>query len=849
MATKSKKRKKRLATPHLFRQAERALAKRDFREALKHAKVCYRQQPSDEHHRFLQRASLARADELLRAGMRDECRMVLESLLDLGVTEPSVERELPRLQVAVGLFTRGPAGRGATESEPDPQLLASAADHAVVRPDQPPAPFPGIREGANQVRAALKALEGGDEAAAVARLKDVGRSSPFADWKLFVRGLAAYYREDASQMRANWDRLDLARFAARIAAPLRALAEPGSIDRNERQVKRGLGKIATEVLGGPILTDLYDLRKHFVAGRWKNVMGCLRRCHAALRQLDPHLLERIVVVVYETIVRKGSPSLIAQLASVADPLPIDPRWNRARAMLSECTGDDDPEETEEHWLRYLDDLAEMECLTPAERTLAQALVWDRMGRLCVAGYHAVPAPFRAFDDSMDELRGRAVECFDHCLGLAPDLLPAYEALAAAQIAWQQPDEAADTYGRLLEQVPENLDALLFLAQHHVRRDELLQARDYALRALRLKPANKSIIELACAVHVGCARHYALRKEWDKGRAEFAAADELQPFNQDAYHLLARKALFELKARNFELGESLVDRAQGRTADPTPALLALTIESIRYDLSRTVRRSFERRWKAALKKRCRSETAGLMCMNMAAYLRVGVDYPGWPAHVKQLLAYVRRCSRVKWQPDDLRHVCDFVDAATDREEFADDFALLEKLVRKGVRKFPDDPWLQWRAGEVEMDKGPMAADRRYAHRCFEKAAELAEESDDPEVLEVASRAKRAASFLEDVGMDAPAYHFGGPAAYDDEDPWEYDDEGPAQAGPFAGRSPDELDGLPAGELFNLFVEACAHFGVDPEEVLDEAARGGPIPFPLPNRRSGSGSKKKKKKKKR
>ncbi|HUT90084.1 MAG TPA: hypothetical protein VMY37_11345 [Thermoguttaceae bacterium] len=840
MATKSKNRKRRRATPHLFQQAERALARRDFKQALKHAKVCYRQQPSDEHHRLLERASLARAEELHRFGMRDECRSVLQALLDLGVTEPSVERELPRLLVAVGLFDRSPVGRGEVGGEPDPRLLASAADHAVVRPDQAPASLPGVREGAADVRAALKALEAGDETAAIARLKDVGRTSPFADWKLFVRGLAAYYREDASETWANWDRLDRARFAARIAAPLRALADPASADRNDRHVKRGLGKIATEVLGGPILTHLYDLRDHFAAGRWKNVMGSLRKSHQTLRRLDPNLLKRIVAVLYETIIRKGSQSLIAELASVADPLPIDPHWNRARAMLSEEAENDDLEETEKHWLRYLDDLAGMECLAPAERTLAQALVWERMGRLHVEEYQAGPPPFRRLDDSVGQMQSRAFECFENCLRLAPDLLPAYEALASAQIEWHEPEQAADTYRRLLAQFPENLDALLFLAEHHVRRDEPLQSQEYALRAQRLKPANRDIIELVWAIHVGCARHYALRKEWDKGRAEFAAASKLQPSKQDAFHLLARKALFELKARNFDLGEQLVERAQSQTGERTPALLALTIESIRYDLSRTVRKSFERQWQAALKRRCRSETAGLMCMTTAAYLRIGVDYPGWSAHVRQLLAYVRRCSRVKWQPGDLRNVCDFVDAATDREEFSEEFELLEKLVRKGVRKFPEDPMLQFLAGEVEMGKGPAECNRSYARRCFQQAAKLAEESNDPKAAAVADRAKRAVSFLEDVGLDFPEHH----------------DGFPPHCGPFAGPSPDDfddpddfdpLDAVPPGELLTMFIRACAAMGLDPEEVLDEAARGGPIPIRLPKRPSRSRPRKKKKKK--
>jgi tetratricopeptide (TPR) repeat protein len=636
-------------------------------------------------------------------------------------------------------------------------------------------------------------------------------------------------------MRANWDRHDHARIAPRNAAPSRQLDHPASANRNDRQVNEGVSKIATQVLGGPILAHLYDMRAHVAAGRWKNVMGSFRQCLPTLRRLDPPLLERIVRILYEASIRKGAKSSIAALASMADPLAMDPRWHRARAMSAEHPKNGDLDEAEKHWLAYLDDLAGMECLSPAERSLAQALVWERIGAIQLAKYRAVPPPFRGLDDSVVERQSRAMQCLENSLRLAPDRLLPYEALAGIHIEREEHDEAANAYRRLLERFPENVDALVFLANHHLRRDEHLQAHEYALGAHRLKPANRAMIELMWTVHVGSARQYALRKEWDKGRAEFAAADELQPSERDAYYLLARKALFELKARNFELGEELVERAKSQAGEPTPALLVLAIESIRYDLSRTVRSSFHRQWKAALKKRCRSRTAGLMSTTLASYLRWGVDYPGWSDHVRQLLAYVRRTSRVKWQRDDFRKVCDFLDAATDRREFSEEIELLEHLVRKGVRKFPEDPvfWLQ--AGHLELGKGPMRCDRRYAHRCFQRAAELAKDSNDPAAADVGERATQGLSFLEDIGLDPPEFGFG------------------PRGGPFTDLPPDDsceddvdfLDRLPPGELFKIFVEACAERGLDPEEVLDNAARGGPMPVRLPRRPSRGGRKKKKK----
>jgi hypothetical protein len=227
------------------------------------------------------------------------------------------------------------------------------------------------------------------------------------------------------------------------------------------------------------------------------------------------------------------------------------------------------------------------------------------------------------------------------------------------------------------------------------------------------------------------------------------------------------------------------------------------------------------------------------MTMAAYLGNGVEYPGRSAHVKSLLAYVRRCSRVKWEAGDLRNVCEFLDAVAERSEASDEAQLLEKLVRKGLKKFPDDPVFAARAGELELARGPFECDRRHAYRCFQRAAELAKDGNDPKAADAAERARRAVSFLEDVGVDLPPddFRFGPPG------------------GPLPGQEPDEcsepdydpLDDVPPGVLFSMFVEACAEMGLDPEEVLDKAAAEGPIPMRLAERLSRARRKKKAKKK--
>ena len=846
MATKSKRRPKRISATGRFQQAQREFDKGNFKRALKDAKICFRQDPSGQHCQLLQRACLARARQLQQSGMRSECRAVLETLLDLGVSEPSVEKELPELLAAVGLLDRNPAAANGASIEADARLLTSVADHAVLRPGEAPSSMPQIRRGAASIRSALSALDADDRSRLVGSLKDIARNSPFADWKYFVRGLTAYYRQDLAETRANWDRLDPQRVAARIAAPLAVLADPASADRTDQRVRGALGKLETEVLGGQVLTCLHEVRDHVAAGRWNNALKSLGKSPQMLRRLDPDVSQRIVLILYHGIVHKGLKSALGELARIADPPPMDPRWNRARAMMWEHPDNREIKKGESHWLRYLADLDDVPCLSPPERKTAQALVWQRIGVMYVDECDTMPKFFRAFDggDGREELRARAVDCFANSLKLDPKILPTYVALATAQESWDQPEEEAETYRQAIEHFPEDVEALLHLALHHHERDEPLPARDYLLRARRLKPLDKKIIDAMWMVHVASARHYALQKQWEKGRAELEAAEKLKPQNPEAYALTVRKAILELKAGNLGVGQQLLDRAKAEIEEPAPVLLVATVEATRYAMSGQFIADFQHQWTTALRKKCSSRTAGKMCGTLTAHMVANGDYAGRAAHVEHLLGYIRRCSRVKWQSDDLRGVCLFLMAVCSEAESSREKSLLTKLVRKGHKKFPECAFFHYVIGEMEMAKGPAACDRQRAIRCFETTLELARDSTDPQDAEFVGGAKRNLALLANSEQDYDD-------DYDDDcDPDEdYDDD--YEDSPFAGPPLDEFfDGtgfsfadIPRDEMFTQFLKMCASLGMDPEEVLSRAAAGTPPIGPRPKRRSRNKRRKK------
>jgi hypothetical protein len=784
-------------------EVERLIQKERYKDAVKQAKLCFKEEGTPENHRLLERAYFLRARQLLQLGMPASAVEVAEHLLDFGVTANDWVDELVRLLMSLGLSPKAfqiqeRLGRPELKDE----LAELAADQAVIHPERTEQMSAEIARDARLVRQSLERLQAKDEAGAFSLLRDLARSSPLSEWKFFIRGLAAFQRGDAEETKTNWDRLDPKRKAFPITKRLRRLVQQEGPSPDNANLEMW----ETAAFGEPVLARLHQVRSLAAHQEWDKVVRLLGPLRQSLHRIDPKLPARLTSVLIGSLIKEASrfdlyqaKRLVGDFTRAAEPMAIDPNWNRLWALMWDGPHADTLG-AETYWLHYLEDLKTIPAFSPSERPLAQAMVWNHLAEMHndraaelegIDGPSRLPLPRRARPQDaheIDRARKRVIDCLEKSLQLAPDHLPTYKLLVEVNDDWELQSGVEAAAKRLLAAFPDDLDTLTLLANHYVGRSDPAVALPLVQRARKLKPLDHSLRELEWTIRVGLARLHALAQRFDEGRAEFKAAEELLPECRNQYFYLARKVIFEAKAGQTQASDHNLREAQASLVEPTPLWLALSIEASRYRMTKATQDGYHQLWTKDLKKKCKSETAGEMASLLGTFLSADIEYPGRDGHVKEVVAYLQRTTRSKYGREDIEHVCEFLIHVPKESK------LLEKLVKHGLKSHPQSTLLNFRAGLIEMAKGPYQLEKG-ARPYLEKALKLAEASTEPKETELLPQIKDALTMLNEMSKRSMFSPFSGEGPFsmpfmdfddfddDDDDDDEYDDDDDFDPRPF------------------------------------------------------------------
>ena len=817
MSKRNKKSKVRESNSQLLERAERELEKGNAKAALKDAKVAFRNEPSPAGRKLLELAWVERVDQLGRLKLVSEARAALRELLEFKPTDPSVCQRLPRLQVLVG----DPQADTAALFEQQPALLIEFADRALLDWNYVPPEHAGLPAQVQLVRDAFSAVEAGDDANATTLLNEIPRTSPLSEWKLFLRGLTAFYQRDHERTTANWQRLDPTRPPHRIAKTLRASA--GEIPSAESSDVAANVKRLESLLGGDAYELVATMGELWRNGNWQSFLAALRRFRQLHAKTHEATWRQISELAWRRVVRESNRELFVRLKALLPAPELDPHWHRVDALFAERSAQYNATAVENAWKAYAGDLRELPALREAERPVAEGLVYLRLGRKFVEFAESNASRMRSpwGDEEEDDgsgLRETAAQFFRHSMQVCPQLSEAYREAAKLHEETEDLGEAAAIREKLLKYVPDDFDTQLWLARYYLERDEPDLAAVYTAAARRLKPRDSQCLVLGWLQQLTKIRCLTKNRKLDEARSELLQLHGIRPPEVEPFILDLIAAAIEFKAKNQEAAYGFVETAVSRLAEPTAVWLQMSAICARYSLSRDIKKVFDQRYKEAIEKPPTSHTAGLLAYGFQSFKCNQINYVGRVTQERLAIGYLHRTAQVQWGELDLATVCEWLFMLPRQADLLEDLALL------GVELFPHSPRLAFVAGADEMRRGPYGANCRFALELFQAAIENNEGATFPLSPSQLQMARQSLSTLEEYlgteGGNSMGSEYYDDDDDDDDDDYDFYDDGGAASPLPPGLSIRQIIGMMPPRMREFIEQSASERGITVEEMVAE-----------------------------
>ena len=690
---KDKKSNRYVPSPESVR---RQLEKGHAREALKEAKLCFRAEASATNRALLEEAFLVRIQQLHRVQQPADAKVVLADLMAFGPTSPNVLEGLARLRVLLG--ETGSNTQAALDG--NPSLLIEIADNAVLHRNAVVPNYADLPQHVDAVRAAFAAVETGDENRAIELLALISRGSPLADWRLFVRGLSAFYARDDKRAEANWSRLDGSRPAARIAKVLSLAANiPGSsTEPPDMQTVAAARRLAINSQADPVLPLLKELSAEWKQQNWKQFFRTYRQLRQKFAGSHEKLIRQVVDVVWKWAVRNADARVLKDLAAIGPAPELDPCWNRSRALQAEHPNDpSDVDDIESLWVAYVEDLRQLEFLSEEDRKITAGLVYQHLADVFRLQAEMPDRDGFEFDDDDGELVGKAIEYYTKSRGACPQLEASYLSLVKLYEQAEQMERAAGVMKELIRHHPDSFEAACWMASYLLSKDEPGQAAVYVNTAQRLRPRDPRIAALIWDQKLTMARGLVLNCQFEAARQEINDAMGLKPVDNDPCVLDLFRAGIELKAGNPDSASQHINAALAKVEEPAFVWIQMSSFAAVFRLARGVRKQFDDRLSEEIAKTPTSDTAGRIARFLVRMKTNQTAYVGRAGHERLFIKYLTRAGKISWQPGDLKSACEFLSFFPKQKRFRCE------LVDRGAETFSTVPHFAFWAGMEELNR--------------------------------------------------------------------------------------------------------------------------------------------------
>ena len=286
--------KKRLTDVPSAKAVRQFLAKRQFEAALVEARKLAGFAPGPEAAALLRECQFALAEAALDRKQFADFNRVAPALDPLCITAgPESIKALGRLYLRGARSDELPRLIALLTNPDDAAELQGDWVDRAVRDRQPKSLPEDWHPAFAAFLAALGHYEAKRDDPAREALGGIGLGSPLLDWKLWLRGLLAWVAGDDGRALENWSRLNPRRLPHRLAAPLRAKADPAwpaDVPAHREQLAKQYGHFTRRDLTGQLRNLLPELGgKKGLAGAYRVAEGLLPQLKASHPECVPQL--------------------------------------------------------------------------------------------------------------------------------------------------------------------------------------------------------------------------------------------------------------------------------------------------------------------------------------------------------------------------------------------------------------------------------------------------------------------------------------------------------------------------------------------------------------------------------
>jgi tetratricopeptide (TPR) repeat protein len=647
---------------------DRAASEGRFQQALDLARQLYKFESTPTHLTLLKNAYLGRGRQLREGGYTRDAATTLEAAVRIDPANSEWLTQIAQELAACGAgakameILRGqPSATGSPAPVVDPAVLARLADSAVQQGASGKSQLPAeLQPDFERVLLASRQIEQNQDDAAKETLHGIGLKSPFLEWKVFLRGLQAYYQNDDVRAVENWQRLNPDRIPAKLAAPLRLRIDAAFRAAQPPETQAGLQKHLARLQATTLTLQLQSLRSALADSESRSFANAFRLVETllpALRIEAPHLEKRLANVFYWAIMQTGPDDALRYKRVFGLPRD-DPGFYRIIALVNERS---DPPEAHKAWKSFEKDLADHADAWPAGQVdRARAMVWLRMARNAAnIGEEHAPSNRRDlfFDDeppTPEPLKPGAVECFQKAIQLAPDMLEAHEDLFLYQQEAGRFGMAERAARALLKRFPDHVPTLAALGDLLHAKEKYAEALKLLDRALAANPLDRRLRSSISAAHLGCARLDMEAGRFDEARAQIQSAFAFHDRPDDSF-IRCRLAALEFKLGNLDAAEEQVRLAQEHTGSALGGSFRMLTEAIRVKLDKPLTKRFEKEFLDGLKEPPVPAAVVSMVEFADILLSGGVEYTGQATHIKKVQAYAEKGVKSDFSETDMARV--------------------------------------------------------------------------------------------------------------------------------------------------------------------------------------------------